>query len=740
MKFFHALALLALLSLLLNPSLAYLEKNMMKVYAIDEQNTPLMANLVLELEPGTGKVWSAITPLIGTSTQNTERISVQIGKGYAVGSEGLDYKFTIESSATLVDGPSAGAAMALLTVSALQNKKVPSNVSVTGSISEDGTVGPVGGVFEKASYADKTGIELFMIPRGERSQLVRTDEGIKKIDLVVYAEKEWGLKVVEVDDIDEVLEYAFSDIESIKAEEALDVNDFIYVPEKAVEKVELAVMKELTESNIVRVNGLISDARKAVEVSMIEEGQLLSIMLSTLNSSEELTKEAELLIERNYIYTAANEVFLAEVNANLVLDIAKNPSLLQADSTAFSLMVSELKKEIRQKQKELPTAVPVEGLEWYVGAMERLYWAKNNLDALEAPAIIIVSSDSAIEDVIDDLRDYEFAKAWYNASIQMLSFADLQGDLFVVGEDFKPQVQEMIVETEDLLSVLGSDVEREGVDRRIAGAKQALIDSRYFVAWYEASSAMGLAKSEKYLQGADSSKALGELSSRIGVLQGALGNSGKHLWAKLFLDHAEYFLKKAQYFSDKNQMSRMKNETDNAASLIFLAESLYDSSLIMTAYVASNQQNVLGKQVELPLWQIQLVLFLVVIVVLGVIIVRLLVSSKAHTLERRIEKKREAISGLEVAYSKGKIKEGAYKLIVEKHRRELEVLLKAHDERSKANLERDKLKAEVSALEHALRRFRAHYNEGIISDKDYKKAVKEYSDRLIALQKKVGRP
>ena len=71
-----------------------------------------------------------------------------------------DLVYTIKANATVIEGASAGAALAVATVAALTGKELNSSVMMTGTINHDGTIGPVGGIFEKAIGLPLTWIYL----------------------------------------------------------------------------------------------------------------------------------------------------------------------------------------------------------------------------------------------------------------------------------------------------------------------------------------------------------------------------------------------------------------------------------------------------------------------------------------------------------------------------------------------------------------------------------------------------
>ena len=78
-----------------------------------------------------------------------------------------------------IDGPSAGTAILAALVSAVTGKKIRQNVAVTGEISLQGRVRPVGGVFEKAYGAKQAGIKTLIIPKENAKDIPRDHLGLK---------------------------------------------------------------------------------------------------------------------------------------------------------------------------------------------------------------------------------------------------------------------------------------------------------------------------------------------------------------------------------------------------------------------------------------------------------------------------------------------------------------------------------------------------------------------------------
>ena len=64
-----------------------------------------------------------------------------------------------------IDGPSAGTAILTAIISAITDKAIRQDTAITGEISLQGKVRPVGGVFEKAYGARQAGISRLIIPQ-----------------------------------------------------------------------------------------------------------------------------------------------------------------------------------------------------------------------------------------------------------------------------------------------------------------------------------------------------------------------------------------------------------------------------------------------------------------------------------------------------------------------------------------------------------------------------------------------
>ncbi|MFC2143830.1 S16 family serine protease [Candidatus Aenigmatarchaeota archaeon] len=191
------------------------------VPAVDQDGKGVATILDVQVVEGYGRTLTNIDKLLfWTDTQNSIRTARAVAEEIT-GSNMSDYDliYTIKANATVIEGASAGAALTVATVAALENIEINSTVMLTGTINHDGTIGPVGEVLEKAIAAKAVGAQLFLVPlsqsteityESERyceqigwSQICTIEQIPKKIDIA----EEAGIRVLEVRTVEEALEH-----------------------------------------------------------------------------------------------------------------------------------------------------------------------------------------------------------------------------------------------------------------------------------------------------------------------------------------------------------------------------------------------------------------------------------------------------------------------------------------------------------------------------------------------------
>ncbi|MEM5804356.1 MAG: S16 family serine protease [Candidatus Aenigmatarchaeota archaeon] len=197
----------------------------MVVPAVDKDGKGVATTLVVDAQPGSGKILTNIDILLfWVDTQQSIQIARDVAEnvtGMDAGSLDITYAMDVDN-VTLIGGPSAGAALTLATIAALKGQAPNSDAAITGTINPDGSIGRVGSVLEKAGAVKRAGVKTFLVPKGESTEkVVRPLEkcvegvGFTYCETVFKEEKvnigeALGIDVVEVSSIAEALPYFFS--------------------------------------------------------------------------------------------------------------------------------------------------------------------------------------------------------------------------------------------------------------------------------------------------------------------------------------------------------------------------------------------------------------------------------------------------------------------------------------------------------------------------------------------------
>lgn len=92
-----------------------------------------------------------------------------------------------------IDGPSAGVAITMCIISALEEKPIRQDVAITGEVSLRGKVKPVGGIFEKIYGARRKGINLVIIPKDNEKEI---PDGLKDITVKTVSSVEEVMNII----------------------------------------------------------------------------------------------------------------------------------------------------------------------------------------------------------------------------------------------------------------------------------------------------------------------------------------------------------------------------------------------------------------------------------------------------------------------------------------------------------------------------------------------------------------
>ena len=146
----------------------------------------------------TGKLGDVMKESIETAYSVVRAHSKELGINPEV-FEKTDIHVHVPEGATPKDGPSAGIAMYTTLVSVLTKIPVRKDVAMTGEITLQGRVLPIGGLKEKLLSALRGGIKTVIIPKENEKDLEEIPENVKT-----------GMKIIPVSDVKEVIKIALN--------------------------------------------------------------------------------------------------------------------------------------------------------------------------------------------------------------------------------------------------------------------------------------------------------------------------------------------------------------------------------------------------------------------------------------------------------------------------------------------------------------------------------------------------
>lgn len=310
--------------------------------------------------PGRGDVFVRTEPLAEVDMQGAARLAVAAaGELTGAKTDEWDYLFTVTTGSAIIGGPSAGGAMAAAAAAVLMNWSLDPDVAMTGMINPDLSIGLVGGVLQKAEAVARAGVQTFLIPAGERIQYVEVAEQQpdgstttrqQPIDVAEHARNEWGLEVVEVEDLFDVMphftglahERPTAVVDPTREQRYLDL-----MRTTSVAQVEAAA-KQLNETRTsfeARSDGLSVTDRGVVETAL-EEARV------ALERGRNATLE-----ERHY--QAASFAFQSAVQSRFARGIVDYDSATGSTRDYVRSYIEDVQREVEEARSDTRKAFPL---------------------------------------------------------------------------------------------------------------------------------------------------------------------------------------------------------------------------------------------------------------------------------------------------------------------------------------------------------------------------------------------
>jgi predicted S18 family serine protease len=479
----------------------------MPVPAVFSTHGAELVRLEVEVREGTGEVYVATKPLIGTQTQSSARTAFNVSRRMAGVGNNYDALIRLRepTGSKSVDGPSAGAAMTLLMLSIFENTTIRDDLTMTGTISDDGFVGEVGGVGEKTKAAVDEGMKVILIPRNS-----------EVFDKMVFSilGKRWNISIVEVSNISEAANLAFGP-KNVLQSNVMEV------------KPKLRVNLTTTEISCADCH---IDEFKALASSIMNENRALLDEVSKQNRSEFSyfirmieadIEEAENAEKWNYPYTGANSAFLTAINLNFLKD----------SNITYDLFRSRMFDVDRCIKSANRPQITKDNFEWVVGGDERLAWSRKKFYE------VFNQNDSSNDEetMLLQFKELLTAESWCKVSHEMFSVANRIGGTPVNESNLKTFAAGKIAEAEEKLKSFG-DTDFGDVGWRFEAAKDEFSETHFAAAIFDSDYLIGTIASLNRSEDFDSF-----LNSEFNS-----SKSWNGMWAALYGNHAKYIYLKSK--------------------------------------------------------------------------------------------------------------------------------------------------------------------------------------------------
>jgi len=534
----------------------------MYIFAVGSDGEGIPATLHVHVVPGTGQIGITIgNSIVGQDTQESVRNAIQAAANEAnVDWHKYDYLVTIDARAKEIEGPSAGLPMALLFYSIFTNKPLPPYVSGTGEIYPDGTVYPVGGVFEKAKAAHKVGIKVFIIPLKDVNTTAEVPEEIapgivekvvKSVNIVDYAKKNWGMTVVPVETLSEAVAAAYGKQPESKAPpqapSASILKNFTPPEYNANESKEF---KKIAQGMIESALKTLKDAKEC-NTLILRDKQIANYLTSGMQTATDQIQQAQKLLERGYYYTAANYAFLAEISAKMYYMVCQHPSALDPQSIVFQDYLQSVKNKEKHVETLLSDAnINRSNFAWIGGARVRFIRAETAITSVAQGGM----------DPISTLQQLISADEWLDSAIAMYNEGRAKEGPELANLD--QIAKQALIAVEDIQEMTSTDDPL--IQERIDWAREAYNKGWYYAAAMEAASAEGIALGDVQSKSGDVTKKLSEIMAQKFKPAG--------LWSDLYYAHARYYYEAMKAYLQNDQKSKAEDMAKTGIQIYEMAK------------------------------------------------------------------------------------------------------------------------------------------------------------------------
>lgn len=416
---------------------------------------------------GSGRVFVDTLPLTDVDMQGSARLAVKVASALVrtdtrphLDPRTCDFFFVVRTTSPMIGGPSAGAIMTTAVIALLENWTLDNTTVMTGMINPDGSIGPIGGITYKIDAAYSVGAKRFLIPKGQMTYTEMVTE-YQNINGVIwqntypvtryvseYAKTNYGIEVIEVEDINDVLLYFTGWTFPLKeSPDKVTTEDYI----KAMKPLATNLLQD-AQSTYHNTSDLFNRTTIPNRYPQYYKNQVTDF----LNNAAEKLLESEHWYTQEVYYTSTSKSFQSLIDANFVSYACQYFSSENPYSFVWSLINQTVL--FYMNKSSLARDAPVQGmvsLQCVGAAQQRSNEAASYLSEANAS---FLSGDylTVLYKIAYTRQRTESVTWWLNISTPFLDAGDINTSVIkALAEEYLDDAQQAIVYAEIIVNEIG---------------------------------------------------------------------------------------------------------------------------------------------------------------------------------------------------------------------------------------------------------------------------------------------
>lgn len=561
--------------------------------------------------PGIGNIVVLGPRSVGLNTQQSAQTAAQYAAAYLnISLSNYNFTYYIASPGGNVSGPSAGAAMTLLAISAISHRPLRNDFTITGTIGSDGSIGPIGGVYDKVGAATQNSLKLVLVPRVPTGSIQNL--------LYVAAQANYGIPVVQVSNISNAAYFAFNG----KISGGNNMTSFPFYTNYRINNIPPSNMTCSNQCNTAVFNALVNATLNFTnsQISILSASASFNNVTAQLRQS---VAQDTAIMQKGYYYTAANFAFLNYINAYYLNS--------RSISSGSALVTINNVKNLCQAL--VPPPLTTSNYDYVIGAELRQTWGNYTISSvLSGFNVSAINTDTLLNSMYSTAQ----ASGWCRAAA------------FVYGAE-NDTSNTPLVASQALQGIALNRINRAAQTSPgiyLTTAQQAYKQANYPLAIFDADYAFAIANA--------STKFSGLSTTQLDSLAVALAkNSTYGAWATEFSKQAIFYAYQSQLAG--NNATLAQGYATSAYSAALLAQQISTDTKVIGQNLVPISGPLGSQSVQLPnlvnyisgiTKLIYSVLTLAIIVLVINIVLLAVILKRMHRHTNELKMHAEALSGL----------------------------------------------------------------------------------------------